>query len=384
MPPKASSSTLAAIESSTTEPEPELDLISFQLDLDESLAFAQALVRSWVPSKVDTEWAITTSDEKGAFNSLGQLTHRSNRSGRLGLGASASLLNQQQAQDQKLRNQLLRHTRTHSQPQDDDVDEKGTMGNRSAVGMKDEDGEGDEDSRSAVIRSRALTSSKVSDRSTRTTDKKKVQTTTTTASSSPSTSTSTMINPLLASGASGETSPIPSTSFYDNRTTSSNVASTSALTASTTARSAPPDGHGAKLTKNQRKKERDREKARLLKLQAMRESQRAEEEEGTEKKRRIGDVEDAKEERTAEGKKTKVEKASPVKNGRGPEGEEEGSSDGGEDDDDDDDDEGPSGNGEGSPNGGTKNKKKKKQRRKKKKGGPSPSCKGEGVLNLGK
>ncbi|SGY20545.1 BQ5605_C016g08089 [Microbotryum silenes-dioicae] len=382
MPPKASTSTLAPIKStSEPEPEPEPDLISFQLDLDESLAFAQALVRSWVPSKVDTEWAITTNEEKGtSFNSLGHqlTTNRSNRSGRLGLGASANLLNQQQAQDQKLRNQLLRHVGTHSQPQDD-VDEKGTMGNRSAVVTNDEDGEEEEDSRSAAIRSRDLRSSKVSDRSTRTTDKKIVQTTTV---SSPSTSTT--IKPFLTSGASVETSPIPSTSFYDNHTTSLNVASTSTLTTSTTAKSAPPDGNGAKLTKNQRKKERDREKARLLKLQAMRDSQRAEEEKGIEKKRRIGDVEDAMEEGIAEGKKkTKVEKASPVKNGKGPEGDEESSSEGEEDDDDDD--EGPSGNGEGSTNGGTKNKKKKKQRRKKKKGGPSPSFKkGEGVLNLEK
>ncbi|SCV72229.1 BQ2448_4923 [Microbotryum intermedium] len=376
---KPSQSTAAPEE----DDEPELDLASFQLDLDESLAFAQALVRSWVPSRVDTEWG-TTTNEGGGPKSLGQLTSRLNRLGRLGLGASATALHLQQAQDQKLRTQLLRHTKAHTHTKDD-VEKDSTMnrGNARGVGGNEDD---EEDSRSRAIRSRALTSTKASvgmvgigKPNGRASTKKRGETTA--SSVSPAVKTP---SPFLASSTPLETSSIPSTSFYDSNPTSSPLASTSALTTDrpfTTTITSLPDGNGIKLTKNQRKKERDREKVRLLKLEAMRESQKADME-GNGRKRGILNVEEGVKEEAPEAKKKKrKDKVSPCKNGKGLEGDEESSSDEAKDDNDE---ERLFGNGEGSPDGGTQNKNKKKRRRKKKKGGSNTSeNKGGGVLNLG-
>ncbi|KAK4054493.1 hypothetical protein OIV83_000987 [Microbotryomycetes sp. JL201] len=130
------------------EAEP-FDVVKFQAQLEDRLASARALVDSWVPTDLDPAWK--ESDKKLAPSvALAALESRA-RPPRLGLGASVSAYHVQQAEDRKLRNQLLGHARKHKALNEDNATPQPDKANALASG--EADSEEDEDSRTRSIKS---------------------------------------------------------------------------------------------------------------------------------------------------------------------------------------------------------------------------------------
>ncbi|KAM0791342.1 hypothetical protein ACM66B_005810 [Microbotryomycetes sp. NB124-2] len=130
------------------EDEP-FDVVKFQAEMDGRLASARALVDSWVPTNLDSAWKEAERNLASSVSSLAALESQS-RPPRLGLGASVSAYHVQQAEDRKLRNQLLGHARKHKPRDEGDATSSTLKTNGSAdTGA---DSEEDEDSRTRAIK----------------------------------------------------------------------------------------------------------------------------------------------------------------------------------------------------------------------------------------
>ncbi|KAI5480836.1 hypothetical protein MNV49_007248 [Pseudohyphozyma bogoriensis] len=81
------------------------DVAAFQAQLDDSVSSVKALVQSWIPTDLDSSW-----DAPSSSSNVNVLNQRA-RPARMGLGANPSAIHKQQAEDKKLRDQLLRSTK---------------------------------------------------------------------------------------------------------------------------------------------------------------------------------------------------------------------------------------------------------------------------------
>ncbi|KAK4056691.1 Golgi-to-ER vesicle coat component [Microbotryomycetes sp. JL221] len=135
--------------------EQEFDLVKFQAQIDESIAKTMSLVDSWTPKNVAATWNKASQNGAGSASSSLSALENSARPPRLGLGASASAYHAQQAEDRKLRNQLLGHARRHKSAEDE-VPTNSLSGNKptdgSAQGHDSSDDE--EESRARSIKSK--------------------------------------------------------------------------------------------------------------------------------------------------------------------------------------------------------------------------------------
>ncbi|GAA5975926.1 hypothetical protein JCM11641_002840 [Rhodosporidiobolus odoratus] len=120
--------------------------IQFQASLDDGLAQAKQLVQGWIPTDLGAGWDTASSGASTAQGVQG-LKDRM-RAPRLGLGASASALHQQQAEDRKLVKQLgPNRTRAVG---DEGANVKLANGDEGAL-ENEEDSEDEEESRSKAL-----------------------------------------------------------------------------------------------------------------------------------------------------------------------------------------------------------------------------------------
>ncbi|ORY89266.1 hypothetical protein BCR35DRAFT_300381 [Leucosporidium creatinivorum] len=239
--------------STEEDPDAPIDLVAFQSSLEDSLSAARSLVSSWIPKDLDGSWDDGTSAAAGLAALESRFLSIPNR---LGLGASASAVHAAEAEERKLRNQLLSHSKKHKASTDIEDPTPSTSSGlkRKATDQDDESSDDDEEeSRAGAIKRKVGgLSNDVASSSSKGATPKKISTP----------SSSTTFNPFIPP-TPPTVKPIAATSFYGSTTSASNV----------------PNPALAGLSKNQRKKERER----LKKLEAERaalEEIRREEEEG--------------------------------------------------------------------------------------------------------
>ena len=161
---------------------------------------------------------------------------------RLGLGASASAHHAARAEELKLRNQLLNHSKKHKPAEEVEDPQPSNGGVKRKAEEHDEDSEDEEESRAGAIRSKSSASTLAIGHG------KAIQ--------KSSTTTQSIKNPF----APGSVPPISASSFY-----SLSAATSKPKPSNSTA----PDLSG--LTKNQRKKERERQRKLTMAEQAKQE-----------------------------------------------------------------------------------------------------------------
>ncbi|GAA5875668.1 hypothetical protein JCM3774_002576 [Rhodotorula dairenensis] len=266
----------------------EFDPVSFQAELDASVNSSRSLVQSWLPSDLGNEWDDAFSAQKGAAGLQG--LKDAMRPARLGLGAQPAAAHKQLAEDRKIKNRLLGKNRQSFGDEGANVKSQNGMMRTSHDDRDDDHDDDEEESRAGAI-GKSRNKSKAA------------------VSAGPKKD---YINPFLlpkatlsdpaksdvhvAANAGGKAlfhelsparkpAPDPLWSTSSQQTASTRKAPLVAAAAFyDSGAAAGPDAapleagaSGAQLTKNQRKKERQREKLAALKRQREDESRQEEE-----------------------------------------------------------------------------------------------------------
>ncbi|KAJ8294088.1 hypothetical protein OF846_002663 [Rhodotorula toruloides] len=246
-------------------PSPDFDPVAFQASLDDAVNETRALVDSWLPKDLGPEWTSAFAAKKGS-DGLQSLKDRA-RPPRLGLGAQPASQNKQLAEDRKLKQRLMGKARMSMG--DDGPEVKATLPAGKGIEGDLDDEEDEEDSRAKTVgkgKGKAGASGytnpfvipakkKEPPTSSKATPSK------TAGPSSPSQSKSNLFN---------DPSPVKSAPSTSTSATKPLVAATSFYGPSTSTTAAI----GQPLSKNQRKKLREREKQAQRKRQLEEESRK--------------------------------------------------------------------------------------------------------------
>ncbi|BGP24759.1 proteophosphoglycan 5 [Rhodotorula toruloides] len=294
-------------------PSPDFDPVAFQASLDDAVNETRALIDSWLPKDLGPEWTSAFAAKKGA-DGLQSLKDRA-RPSRLGLGAQPASQNKQLAEDRKLKQRLIGKSRLSMG--DDGSKVKAVLSAGKGVeGDLDDD---EEDSRAKTVgkgKGKAGASGYMNPFVIPARKKDPHTPANATASksfdpSSPSSSKSTLFN---------NPSPVKPTASPSTSTAKPLVATNSFYSPSTSTTAA----NGQPLSKNQRKKLREREKQaqrkRLLEEESRREADGEGEEQRASKRAKV-EVEHAKDEEDggvdgeADASVTTADPPSPLKEG---------------------------------------------------------------------
>ncbi|GAA5821232.1 hypothetical protein JCM3770_006886 [Rhodotorula araucariae] len=223
---------------------PDYDPAAFQASLDESVQQTRALVESWLPSALGHEWDDAFASKKGS-DGLQRLKDRA-RPPRLGLGAQPASLHKQQAEDRKLASRLLRG-RTSALGDDGANVALATPQDTDDASSSDDD----QDSRARAVgkgKARAASASASANPFV-------LSTAATRATPNGTPKRTPAPKQLFNDPSPVKPSPSPATA---STSTSISAARPAGLMAPIAAASAYAANGGAPLTKNQRKKERER------------------------------------------------------------------------------------------------------------------------------
>ncbi|BGP32188.1 hypothetical protein JCM10296v2_003968 [Rhodotorula toruloides] len=272
-------------------PSPDFDPVAFQASLDDAVNETRALVDSWLPKDLGPEWTSVFAAKKGA-DGLQSLKDRA-RPPRLGLGAQPASQNKQLAEDRKLKQRLMGKSRM-SMSDDGSVVKATLSAGKGVEGDLDDDEEDEEDSRAKTVGkgegkagATGYTNPFVIPAKKDAPTPAKATPSKTAGPSSPSSSKSKLFN---------EPSPVKPAPSASTSTTKPLVAATSFYGPSASA----PAVNGQPLSKNQRKKLREREKQAQRKRQLEEESRKEAEGEAAEErspKRAKVELDGAKDER---------------------------------------------------------------------------------------